>query len=195
MERGIVSESVHSMMHAAIQSPIEGAAQLIDHVLDTEIAKRVKFMEDPKPQAFCSPGWAAQQFGSAIGFILPFMLVNKAVRRCYLPDFDDLAKAGKLTPRLIVADAAATGFTYDSLLRPVKPEEGSFWRARLNNGVAGALTFSVLSGTSLALQVWCRPIIRCIQLQARARSRIDCGSTGRFHGRAHAIHSFRQRTC
>ena len=158
--------------YSAIEEPILGLCQIVDkttgskHMQTVQQAFNNMGVTELMPSEFGTVSWGAQQLGAAIGMMLPFLLVQKGVRAgatklfgeaaiaTGVKDIGLLSKTGlaKLTAKEM-ALAGATGFTYDSILRPSQTKEnGNLLADRLTNGVTGAATFATLTGTGIGLK-------------------------------------------
>jgi len=146
---GLISEFLHSAAYAAVQEPLKGVSQLVDHLAGTNLEKSVTFMD--KPQGGSGTGdWMAQQLGGAAGMLLPFMLARGGVRSVMGESLKGTETAATLGMSL--KEAGLTGFTYDALLRPAdENSKTNFWAQRGLNGVSGAATFMTLTGSAYGL--------------------------------------------
>lgn len=145
--RDALYEGAYSALYSALQVPIKGAAQTIDHVAGTKLLPNVEFMTEPKPQQFGSAQWLSQTIGGAVGFVLPFSVVSSRLRAiCPAPAAAMAATEGR------IAHAAATGFTYDALFKPVDTEGKSFWRTRFDSAAVSAASFSTMSALGIYLR-------------------------------------------
>src|ERR1700722_6471144 len=68
---------VRSIAYSAVQEPISGLTQIADGLLNTNLLPKVQFIAKAEAAPFGSLDWHAQQVGSAVGMLLPFMLVGK----------------------------------------------------------------------------------------------------------------------
>lgn len=146
-----VSEFLHSAAYSGLQSPIEGVSQLVNKVSGREIVPQVHIVSAPKPAEFGSGNWHAQQLGGAVGMVAPFLLVNKAVGEVIGRPASAAEAAGL---RYKVLQAGTSGFLYDSLMRPVTPDEGNFFAARFRHGAVSAITFSTLATAAHGLDAF-----------------------------------------
>lgn len=160
---GAMKEVLHAAIHSAVDSPYKGFKQLVHHGTGVDLPN-FQLSGDVEAAPIYSQRWHAQQVGGAIGMILPFCLVAgglKGLRSVTARVFQHEAAAtgSGLAARSFnsrftspIADSAVAGFVFDSTLRPVQPEEGDFWAARLRNGTCGAITFATLTAGTLGLQ-------------------------------------------
>lgn len=126
-ENSLIAEFGHSLLYGAVQAPLEGVAQLWDGKAGGRAQQAVQFMNAPQPSEFCSARWAAQQAGSAIGSILPVLLIHKGVcsfgnglRAQTLANAAESIGSGRLqqlTTRQL-AESAATGLICAGVLSP-----------------------------------------------------------------------------
>src|SRR3982750_70076 len=76
----ILGDAVHSALYTALQEPVSGVTQIVDEFTGTKLLPKVQFLDAPVQAQFGTADWHAQQVGSAVGMLLPFMLVGKGVR-------------------------------------------------------------------------------------------------------------------
>lgn len=159
-----VSDFGKAFAHTLVQSPLEGVAQLIDGKANGDTQKAVHFMDAPEAAKFGTASWVAQQAGSGLGAILPVLVIHKGVSGVMGQNFSTKAALSMsenmqaLTTRqafaaggVKMAEAGLTGMVYSGVFTPVKNDE-NFWQHRLNNSVAGGLTFATLTGSTLGLK-------------------------------------------
>lgn len=161
----LVGEASHAAVYSGLQAPVVGIAQIVDHSTGSKLADQVSIIPAPAEQKFGTALWHAQQIGTAAGIVVPFALTRSAMKSTGLTVATRaemaLASSGRLMSRAnaaIVADGALTGFAMDFLMTPVHESEGSFWRARVNNGLTGAATFATLTAGSVTLGHVARPL-------------------------------------
>jgi hypothetical protein len=69
-------------LHAAIQDPIDGLTQLVNHVSHSisghDILPELHLIDAPPPAKFGSAEWVAETVGTGIGYVAPFMLTGGA---------------------------------------------------------------------------------------------------------------------
>jgi hypothetical protein len=145
----LVTEFLHSAVYAALQEPVKGVSQLVDHVAGTNLEQKVTIMS--KPEGGSGTGdWMAQQLGGAAGMLVPFLLVKSGVGAVMgesIKGTEGIASLG-----MSLKEAGLTGFAYDSLLKPTDANAtNNFWVARGLSGVAGAATFMTLTGSAYGL--------------------------------------------
>lgn len=122
---------------------------------------KLQIIDAPSEAQFGSAKWHLQTIGGAVGMIAPFMLArsgSKAVlgraglayeaSSLVAPTANMITKARQLA----VLESAASGFVFDSVMRPVADSEGNFWAARLKHGTVGALTFGGLTASSIGFK-------------------------------------------
>ena len=158
-KRDFTSELLHSFAYSALQSPISGAAQLVDKVSDdaaswvgkqgTNLLPAVQFMSAPEKSDFGSKQWHAQQIGSAAGLAADLIGVALLTRR---------ATPGGLTgtqvaehSRREILKMTVTGATLGGVFTPVGPGE-NFWAARCRNASVQGLTFGTLAASTVGLR-------------------------------------------
>jgi len=159
-------EGAYSAVYSGAQYPALGLAQLLDrNDYNTKFEKSIDWMPAPEPAEFGSARWHFQQVGGAFGMMVPFLATRGAMKATGLSlaartesTFLASSRLASGTNAAIVADGALTGFAYDFLWHPVKPEQGDFWEARRKNGYTGALTFAGLTAGSVGLRHATRPL-------------------------------------
>lgn len=154
---------VRSFGFAALQSPIDGATQLVNHISGRKWLPHLQIIDAPKQAEYASSEWFAQQIGGGAGIAADFLLLGAAGRGFIrtggrLAESLGLASAisgtrianlgCSLIPRSQVTKAVIAGAAYEGILLPVRPDEGDFWRARFNNSIVGAASFGTLAYTS-----------------------------------------------
>jgi len=143
---GVFTEFLHSAAYAAIQEPVKGVSQLVDHIAGTNLEKNLTFMAQPSGGGGTGD-WIAQQLGAGVGMILPYMLVRGGVKGV----MGESAKTAT-TLGMSLKEAGMTGFAYQALLKPTEGNpDNNFWVSRGLNGVAGAATFMTLTGSAYGL--------------------------------------------
>lgn len=163
----LADELTNSALYAAAIEPMHGAAQVVDHLATTQLDQKVTDLsknfgiEAPKPATEGSAHWYAQQFGGALGTVIPFMLVhgrvqhaagsslNKTLEKAALAsEQGHIAQtAGLNAAGLNAAMLGTSGFIYGSILKPsdaAHSGQGNFYQDRLVNGATDALMFGAI---------------------------------------------------
>lgn len=159
----VLSDFGASFLHAGIQNPISGLTQIADHLIGTNVLPKVQIFESPDYAEFGSGRWYAQQFGGALGSIIPFFIASSWVRGFARPLESETAavaisrnfssKHMLSSPSVgAIAENALSGFVADSTMRPSEASEGNFWLARLKHGAVSAATFSTLTASNVGLR-------------------------------------------
>ncbi len=151
----LLQEFVRSAVYGALQAPALGVAQIIDKSCGTETTKAVQFMASPEETEAMGLRWHAQQMGTMVGMIVPFLLLHKGVGKCGNLAFGKLEQnaARELLTRRVVGESIATGALFDGVFRPVAPnQQENFLQTRINNAVIGGATFGVLTRSSFGIQ-------------------------------------------
>lgn len=162
-QNGVGEELLRSFCYSALQSPMSGAAQLIDHASadiagvfgcsGTSLLPKVQFMAAPKEAAFGTKEWHAQQVGSAAGLAADLIGVSLLMHRG--PQVNDIEKIGKAEfsafARKEIGKGALTGALLGGVFTPVRSDE-NFWQARGSNALTQGLTFSALTAGSVGLK-------------------------------------------
>ncbi len=143
---GLIKEFLHSAAYAAVQEPVTGLSQAIDHIAGTKLEQNLTFMS--KPEGANGTGdWIAQQLGGAAGMLLPFMLVRGGVKGVMGESTQTAATLG-----MSLKEAGMTGFAYQALLKPTEGNpDNNFWVTRGLSGVSGAATFMTLTASAYGL--------------------------------------------
>ncbi|MDZ4833110.1 MAG: hypothetical protein SGJ27_04845 [Candidatus Melainabacteria bacterium] len=161
----LLGEGLYSAAYQGVQSPLISLGQIGDKLLSsddkkTQIADALTYLAPPEVEEFGTQRWHAQMIGGGAGMILPFFATKSALSTSGL-SFAAKTEAtvfasSKLASTAnagLIADGAMTGFTYDFFLRPVEAKDnGRFWTARTEHGVAGAATFGTLTAGSVGLR-------------------------------------------
>ncbi len=161
---GCGEELLRSFCYSALQSPLSGAAQLIDHAtadvgslvgLDggTKLLPNVQFMSAPRETVFGSSEWHAQQLGSAAGLAADLVAFSLLTRRAPRAGDTERLTQTELTAlsRKEIYKTALTGVVLGGVFTPVK-EGDNFWQARGNNAVVQGLTFGTLAAGTVGLR-------------------------------------------
>ena len=152
----ILGDAVHSALYTAIQEPVSGVTQIVDEFTGSKLLPKVQFLDAPVQAQFGTADWHAQQVGSAVGMLLPFMLVGKGVKGVLGSSTEEMSlMSRKAAFGMSIKEAGLTGFTYDAFLRPsdTNHKDGlkGFLMDRGTQGAIGAGTFMTLTGASLGL--------------------------------------------
>lgn len=185
-QTNVLSEFVHSALHAGIVSPMRGAAQIADHASGSSTDKAIANAAEslglsaPQPAEFGSSSWVAQQLGGAAGMIAPFMLTRGAVKASAAKVFGEGAvyrsAADLVATRGIVAAAtheaaisAASGLAFGTLLTPSKESNvgnAAFIEDRLKAGGTDAAIFGTLGFVSPVINHSASTMARAIEKHA-----------------------------
>src|SRR5262249_48143798 len=130
-EPGFVAQCLQSAAYAGAEAPTRAVAQIIDHFAPTDMdaAVRAGFakvgVEAPQPAAYGTKSWYAQQLGTAIGMVVPFLALRAGIRGVSGAGALEAAEAvGGVAPKitqLAVQEAAlsgTTGLVYGGLFSP-----------------------------------------------------------------------------
>ncbi len=144
------SEFLNSAVYAAFQTPVTALAQVADTTLQTELLPKVQFMEAPAEKKLSDEGYWAQQMGTAVGSLVPYLVVGVAVKgvgRKALMEQE--LSAQKATLGLATREAVATGAIHDALLRPSDAgTASSLLVSRTINGAIGGANMLLMSKVS-----------------------------------------------
>jgi|GEM_PF-1008624 hypothetical protein len=159
-----------SAVYTGIAEPILGVAQIIDKTAGTQVMSSAKDtlsivgIKEPE-QAKNGFDRHAQMLGNAVGMMLPYLLLHKAVRTGAASAFgaesvavrgNIAAMSGRTLGTLAAREASlgfTTGFINDAVFRPSTDNLNgkSFVGDRLLNGVSGGATMATLTGSSIGL--------------------------------------------
>ncbi|MBX9879127.1 MAG: hypothetical protein K2Y22_11770 [Candidatus Obscuribacterales bacterium] len=121
---------VQAAVSAAYWNPVRGVTQLKDRIYHPIRPGSLEDVQsEHRPSAFGSLRWHAEQLGGAVGTMLPYCILNKAVGL--------VGVAKILTP-------FATGALMEGVFRPIERTEGDFNKARIVNALTGMATFGTL---------------------------------------------------
>lgn len=159
-----------SAVYTGVAEPILGVAQIIDKTAGTQAMSSAKntlsLVGIKQPEnATDEFGRHAQMLGNAVGMMLPYLLLHKAVRTGAASAFgaesvavrgNIAAMSGRTLGTLAAREASlgfTTGFINDSVFRP--STDGftgrNFVSDRLLNGISGGATMATLTGSSIGL--------------------------------------------
>ncbi|MBV8281166.1 MAG: pentapeptide repeat-containing protein [Candidatus Eremiobacteraeota bacterium] len=156
----VAGNLARSFGHAALQSPIEGATQLINHIARHELIPRAHIVDAPHPVQYRSAEWYAQQIGNGAGIAFDFIALSLlckgvargGVRLAESTGLSALAADSRLArmacamkPTSPVTRALIGGAAYEGIFQPVQPGEGNFWLSRFDHAAVGGLTFGTLA--------------------------------------------------
>jgi hypothetical protein len=170
-EDSAIKLGVEALLHAAVQQPLDGATQLVNHVASRDILPDPQLFAAPKPASFGSLAWYCETAGSGLGMILPYLLVKGASRSVLAKanglaegttlmstlkmSAEEAATAGKLarTVRLSApaAKMALDGGLYGLVLTPSDDPSKNFWGQRGKAAASSAITFGAMGLTSLGI--------------------------------------------
>lgn len=157
-----IRELANSVVFSAIEQPALGVAQFISN--DAMVSVKNGFskfgIEAPEAAKFNSANWYAQNFGSAVGMILPFALTKKGLGK--LGAFGETAavETSALSRQsaigMSIKESAITGAAYGTLFTPSDQAARnagwvSFVGDRAVSGAGSALTFATITAGSLGV--------------------------------------------
>jgi len=174
--QSLISEVLHSAgdlaktaVYTATCEPVLGVSQIVDQAAGTHSMDAIKGelagVGLVPEKATGSLDRHAQMLGNAVGMLLPYLLLHKAVRGGAIKAFgaDTIAARADIGLGATSSFAAftgkeaalsfATGFGYDAFLRPSDDQQHGvgFVKDRFLNGVAGGTTMATLTASSLGL--------------------------------------------
>lgn len=146
-ESSLTEEFLRSTIYGAVQSPLNGVAQLAERAGLKDASSAVQVMAAPSQQEFGSARWHVQQAGSAIGSALPFLMLHSCVR------YGGRLLTGQYSKGALrnIAEYSLTGAAFEGLFRETSSDE-PLLKARAANALSGAATMATLAATALGLQ-------------------------------------------
>ncbi len=157
-----------SFLHSAIQSPMDGITQLVNHVAEREILPDPKLFDAPKETQFGSKSWFAETIGSGFGMVVPFLLTERAsgallgkagavaeklpfgskIAESLALSTEEASTAGRLTNAMRFAAPASkmavAGAFYGLVLTPSTDPTRDFWEQRGVSAASSAITFGAM---------------------------------------------------
>ena len=162
-EDSAIKLGLEAFLHAAVQQPLDGVTQLVNHVASRDILPDPQLFAAPKQASFGSLGWYCETAGSGLGMILPYLLVERASRgvlaKAGLAEVttlkmsaEEAATTGKLASALRFSAPAAKmaldGGLYGLVLTPSADPSKGFWGQRGIAAASSSITFGVMGLTS-----------------------------------------------
>ncbi len=166
-----------SFVYSALQAPVDGLTQLVNHLADSKILPTLKLVEAPTVQPFASKEWLASTIGSGFGMVAPFLLVKGSSSKA-LSQIGRLGESSELSASLVrtiaLSQAEATsmgrlantvrflappvkmaldGAIYGSVLTPSSDLNKGFWEQRGIAAASSALTFGAMGLASRSMMV------------------------------------------
>jgi len=126
-----------SLLHSAIENPINGLVQVIDHAANVHI---------PELDIIGAPthnSWGTK-IGAAVGTAIDVAAISIASGGLADVLVGTAAAGGVVT-------SAVTGLVFESLLQPTDNNSAHFVQDRLENGLIGAITFGTMGTAAKAL--------------------------------------------
>ncbi|MBY0549369.1 MAG: hypothetical protein K2W95_18985 [Candidatus Obscuribacterales bacterium] len=184
-----VGNFCQAFTYTLVQAPVEGVAQLLDGEANGKTKQTVHFMDAPEAAPFGSADWVAQQSGSALGAVVPVLLIHKGVSTATQRSYSLRAAIamGDHLPALTarqaltaggakLAESALIGSIYSGFFTPARVDEKDFWSARARSGASGGMAFASLTGFGLALKL---PAVQSV-LPTALRSEVAAGILSGF---------------
>jgi hypothetical protein len=157
-----------SLAYSAIGATARGAAQIVDHIVPTSLEGAVQsklnnaHINKPEDAKYGTQAWKAEQFGNAIGMILPMWLSRKTMvgeaERALVKTASTEAHFTAALNQASIADkalregrlSAKIGFIYGAVFTPSDDKSGSgnFVLDRAGQGVNSAVTFGAMGYSS-----------------------------------------------
>jgi tetratricopeptide (TPR) repeat protein len=143
--KSLIETAVDAAMYSGLQSPINGAVQIVDHALGTKFLPQVEVVNSQQAVEFSmtDPRWYAQQIGAGIGMAADIWLMTK------MAGGSALASEGSASLAAIKR-STTMGAVYSGLLTP--SSDNDFFWSRTRNALVGAATFGGLTATSVGLR-------------------------------------------
>lgn len=162
----IAGNFCQAFTYTLVQAPLEGIAQLVDGEANGKTRKSIHFLDAPEAAEFGSVNWAVQQSGSALGAVIPVLLIHKGVSATMQRNYSFRAAVAMgdhmqvLTARQAltasgakIAESALIGGIYSGVFSPVRSDEKDFWTARARSAASGGMAFAALTAGGLALKL------------------------------------------
>lgn len=144
--------AIDSFKYTAIQAPVSGVVQIIDHVADTKFLPKVQFFQPPKPAEVGTAAFAGEVVGSTAAGAIPLIIFHKMVGAGAASKFEQSATYGLnkgAAPALI--KSAKLGAVFGGVLTP-SDENGNFLAERVKNAGVSALTMVSLTAGTIGLK-------------------------------------------
>ncbi len=143
---GFLKAAGQSLAYNLLQAPIDSVNQIVKHTAGKDNLVDLHIVSAPVEQRANSSGELGQMVGNVVGALPYFVLLNRlggsAVSRIV-----GVETAESLPVLAKMGGAAAAGFTYEALLRPVSArDESNFWQIKGANAVSSAITFATIEG-------------------------------------------------
>jgi hypothetical protein len=144
-----------SLAYSAVEAPTRGVAQILDHALLTKLDDDVqsKFnnagIHQTEAAAYGTTAWKAEQFGNALGMVLPMWLSRKLMVGKAEPALAETASIADKAMRE-AGLSARTGFFYGAALTPTddKNSTGNILLDRAKQGFNTAVTFGAMGASA-----------------------------------------------
>jgi hypothetical protein len=162
----LVDIADRSFLYSAIQQPISGVSQLVNHVAGGEVLPEVKLVAPPPEAKFGTAEWWASTIGMGAGMAVPFMMTDGAVGLATgIGKAESLPLAARFIRPMSMAvedlplatrmasmggRAALSGSIYGLVFTPSR-EDGDFWTQRGINSLTTGLTFGVQATAATGL--------------------------------------------
>lgn len=144
----------------ALQSPLEGANQLIEKTCGVGLP-HLQICDVQTEKKFASKEWHAQQIGAALGTAIPYLLIRKGVQVAGLENFALTHRLSQSQKELF--ETATSAAILGGLFRESESTNDRFWSSRFNNACVDTLSFSTLTISnrylnSIAAQSFSQPL-------------------------------------
>ncbi len=141
----VFKEFVQAAAYSLIQSPLNGAGQLADKVLETNVLPRLQVISPPVKAEFMSTNWVAQELGSGLATVTQFAAIAHLTH-------DPLKARLAASERFLSVQTLRTtgaqmalGATYGTFFTPVSDTTDNFAREKTKAALAGALGFGSMA--------------------------------------------------
>lgn len=137
-----------ALLYAALQKPLEGAAQLINYLAHSEVISEPRIAAPPLQTEFGSSEWVVQQMGYGVGITCDLALLRGVGKLkpfstggAYVASTLEKNGIGWMNNR--ASRAFVGGFLFEGIGQSVHPDEmDNFWNARMRNGLNGGVALS-----------------------------------------------------
>ncbi len=143
-----------SLMYSAIQNPVNGTVQLIDHLTASHLLNKVQFIDKPQEAKFNTKQWYAQTLGQGVGTVADLIPLAFGVKGLITSE-TTAATTGLIADNsalgLSLKESAVTGALYGGILEPSNGNGHNFYLNRMENSFTNALSFSAMTASSIGI--------------------------------------------
>ncbi|HNB21010.1 MAG TPA: hypothetical protein PKZ32_01245 [Candidatus Melainabacteria bacterium] len=140
----------HSAAYSAFEAPINSLGKLTKEITGSRLLPEIDLFGAPEQAQFGSKRWHAQQAGSAVGMIVPFMLTREGMK---------CAGIGRTSPALarslsvgerasLIGQSAASGAVFSTLFQDADGTGLDYWANKGKNLAVTSVAFGSFTGFS-----------------------------------------------